>query len=74
METSIALGMLCYENDDWIPASKYFTKAISSAKLIGNSYIVDICSCNLGIVDANLKFIEVQSQIIERCKSVKKII
>lgn len=69
METCVALGHLCYEYETWDLASRYFNMALVPAKYLNNATVVDICSCNLGIVDANRKFLQVQNGIIERCKS-----
>ena len=66
METSVALGFLCYENEEWTQASKYFSIGLNLSKSLGNLSIVDLCSCNLGVVDANFKFKEVQTSIIQR--------
>jgi tetratricopeptide (TPR) repeat protein len=72
METCIVLGSLCYDNLSLDLASKYFNEALIPARNIGNNHIIDICSCNLGIVDASIRFSAVQSNIMERCKSTNK--
>ena len=74
METCVVLGTLCYENEDLDLSSKYFNQALIPAKYIGNTCIIDICSCNLGIVEANRKFADVQNNIMERCKSTKNML
>lgn len=74
MEACVALGALCYENEAWNLASKYFNMALFPAKALGNATVVDLCSCNLGIVEANRSFSLVQAGIIERCKSNKSFL
>ena len=74
METSIVLGSLCYENDKWELASKHFSYALNISKDLGIHHLADLCACNLGIVQANRSFANVQNVILERCRSNKHIL
>lgn len=71
LETCLALGALNYEHENWTVSSKYYSKALGLSKVLSMPHVTDICSCNLGIVEANKNYLEMQNLVIERCKSHK---
>jgi hypothetical protein len=61
LEIAVAIAALCYCFEDWDGSAKFYATGLSIAKNLGKHDLVNICSCNLGIVQANKRFGQLQS-------------
>lgn len=61
LEIAVAIGALCYEHEDWETSAKYYLTGLGLAKALAKHELINICSCNLGIVEANRRFVQLQN-------------
>jgi tetratricopeptide (TPR) repeat protein len=61
LEIAVAIGGLCYGNEQWETSAKYYLTGLGLAKTLGKHELINICSCNLGIVEANKRFLQLQN-------------
>lgn len=61
LEIAASVGVLCYDFEDWDLAAKYYAIGLGIAKSLNKHTLVNICSCNLGIVEANRRFSQMQT-------------
>lgn len=61
LEIAASIGELCYEHEEWENAGKYYAVGLGIAKSLNKHTLINICSCNLGIVEANRRFSQMQT-------------
>lgn len=69
LDTYLALGFLTSKLEEWELSSQYFHSAIKPARALGEYEVADKCACNVGIVDANVRFFEKQKELLNRCSA-----